>query len=325
MAKRLLVTGGAGFIGSHVSESFLDRGWKVEILDDLSTGKREQVPAAATFHHLGVATPDAARLVREGAYDCIVHLAAQMDVRKSVADPMFDASVNILGGLNLLESLRAGGRMKSCRFIFASTGGAIYGDFAKPPSAEGLPKDPESPYGISKLSLEYYLAYYGRVHGLDAVTLRFANVYGPRQDPHGEAGVVAIFCGRILENRPLTINGAGTQTRDYVYVGDVATATWLGATRDLPPAKRLDDRAFNIGTGVATSVNDLAAALVRVTGQKVPIEHAPPRVGEQEHSYLDATKAQRELGWRADVALDQGLEKTFSWFESRHLSKVGHS
>jgi UDP-glucose 4-epimerase len=324
LGKRLLVTGGAGFIGSHVSEFFLDRGWSVDVLDDLSTGRRERVPAAASFHEANVGSGEAARLVREGSHDAIVHLAAQMDVRKSVADPMFDAASNVLGTLNLLESLRAAGRMSACRFVFASTGGAIYGDFVTPPNKETYAKEPESPYAISKLAAEYYLAYYARLHGLDAVSLRFANVYGPRQDPHGEAGVVAIFCGRILEGRALTIYGEGTQTRDYVYVGDVANATWLAATRPLPPAGRLDDRAFNIGTGVATSVNDLAAVLLRVTEHRVPVEHAPPRVGEQAHSYLDAAKAREGLGWRAETELRNGLEQTFRWFESRHLTKTGH-
>jgi UDP-glucose 4-epimerase len=325
LGKRLLVTGGAGFIGSHVTETFLDRGWSVDVIDDLSTGRRERVPAAATFHEVDIASPAAARLVKEGRYDAVAHLAAQMDVRKSVADPAFDASVNILGALNLLESLRSSGRMQACRFVFSSTGGALYGDYSTPPNRESYAKEPDSPYAISKLASEYYLAYYARLHGLDAVSLRFGNVYGPRQDPHGEAGVVAIFCGRLLEGRPLTVYGPGTQTRDYVYVADVANATWLAATRPLPPAGRLDERAFNIGTGVATSVNDLAASLLRVTGHTVAVEHAPPRVGEQEHSFLDAAKAQQALGWRAEVDLHRGLEQTFRWFEARHLSRVGHS
>lgn len=323
MAKRLLITGGAGFIGSHVSEFFLDRGWSVEVLDDLSSGKREQVPGGATLHELNVTSVDAGRVVREGGFDLVVHLAAQMDVRKSVADPVHDASVNILGTLNLVESLRAAQRLPSCRLVFASTGGVLYGDFVTPPNRETFAKDPESPYAISKLSGEHYLAYYGRVHGLDAVALRFGNVYGPRQDPHGEAGVVAIFCGRILEGRPLTVFGAGTQTRDYVYVSDVVNAIWLAATSPLPARERLDARAFNIGTGIGTSVNDLAAALLRVSGARVPIETAPARPGEQEHSFVDIAKAATQLGWRPAVDLERGLKMTYQWFESRHLAGQG--
>jgi UDP-glucose 4-epimerase len=315
LAKRALVTGGAGFIGSHVSEQYLERGWSVGILDDFSTGKRENVPAAATVHELDIGSEDAARLVREGSYDVIVHLAAQIDVRKSVADPVRDAIINIAGTLNLLEGVRASARRP--RFVFTSTGGALYGDFVTPPNEEVYPKDPESPYAISKLSVEYYLAYYARVHGLDTVVLRYGNVYGPRQDPHGEAGVVAIFCGRILDGRPLTIFGDGNQTRDYVYVRDVAAAAFAAGTHALPKPERLDTRAFNIGTGVGTSVNDLARTLLREAGRSVPIQHAPPRPGEQEHSFLHVGKAAKALGWRPVVSIDTGLRESFNWFKAR--------
>jgi UDP-glucose 4-epimerase len=238
-----------------------------------------------------------------------------MDVRKSVADPLFDAGTNILGTLNIAEAICASGR--KTRLVFASTGGVLYGDFVKPPNVETYSKDPESPYAISKLSAEYYLAYYGRVRGLDAVSLRFGNVYGPRQDPHGEAGVVAIFCGRILEEKRLTIFGDGTQTRDYVYVKDVAQATYLAATKSLPTVEKLDSRGFNIGTGVGTSVNQIAHTLVRVANRKVPIEYAPPRPGEQMQSFLNVTKAATALSWRPTVSLEAGLEETFKWFEAK--------
>lgn len=323
MGKRLLVTGGAGFIGSHVSEFFLERGWSVDVIDDLSTGKREQVPAGATFHELDIRSPDAANVVRDGMFDVLVHLAAQMDVRRSVADPVHDAGVNIVGSLNLLEALRRAGRGAACRVVFSSTGGVLYGDFVTPPNRETFPKDPESPYAIAKLSVELYLAYYARVHGFDTVALRYGNVYGPRQDPHGEAGVVAIFCGRLLEGRPLTIYGDGLQTRDYVYVRDVAEATFAAATRPLPPVGRLDARGFNIGTGVGTPVIDIANALLAASGADVGIEYAPRRAGEQQQSFLDASKAADLLGWKATTGLADGLRESFDWFASRALQKAG--
>jgi UDP-glucose 4-epimerase len=322
LAKRLLITGGAGFIGSHVSEYFLARGWSVDVLDDLSTGKRDNVPPAARLHVLDVRSTDAARLVRESRFDALVHLAAQMDVRKSVADPVFDASVNIVGTLNLLEALRAAPHRATCRFVFASTGGVLYGDLSAPPNRETTAKDPDSPYAIAKLSAEYYLSYLARVHGMDTVALRFGNVYGPRQDPHGEAGVVAIFCGRILEGRPLTIFGDGLQTRDYVYVGDVAAATFIAATHALPAASRVDTRGFNIGTGVGTPVIDLATNLLRIAGANVPVEYAPARAGEPQHSFLDVSKAAEVLGWRPGTQLATGLAETFRSFESRHESRA---
>jgi UDP-glucose 4-epimerase len=320
LAQRVLITGGAGFIGSHVSELFLGRGWTVEILDDFSTGKRENVPAGAVVHELDVRSADAARVVREGAFDVLVHMAAQMDVRRSVADPVYDASVNIVGTLNLVEALRAS--RASARVVFASTGGVLYGDFTTPPNLETFAKDPESPYAVSKLSVEHYLAYYSRVHGLEYVALRLGNVYGPRQDPHGEAGVVAIFCGRILDGRPLTIFGDGEQTRDYVFVNDVAEAVWAASTKALPAAGRLDVRGFNIGTGVGTSVNVLARALLRAAGAAAPVEYAPKRPGEQQTSFVDVRKARDAFGWSAATDLDRGLRETFTWFAGRRTPAV---
>lgn len=309
---KVLVTGGAGFIGSHVADLFVANGFEVVVVDNLSTGKRENVPAKARFCEIGVNSPEFADLVRDGAFDVIAHLAAQMDVRKSVADPVTDATTNILGTLNLMETLRQS-QWKG-RVVFASTGGVLYGEFNTPPNLEIYSKDPESPYAIAKLSTEYYLAYYGRVHDMDSISVRIGNVYGPRQDPHGEAGVVAIFCGRILEKRPLTIYGDGLQTRDYVYVGDVARAVYLAATKPLPEKGRLDARAFNIGTGLGTSVLAIAKLLQAAARTVVPLEFAPRRQGEQQESFVDIRKAREVLGWAPEVDLADGLAKTYNWF-----------
>lgn len=313
--KHALVTGGAGFIGSHVAESLLAEGWRVTVLDDLSSGKREQVPAGATFVQADIRSPEAAACIRDGGFDLMCHLAAQMDVRRSVSDPSFDADVNIRGSLNLLEAIRGTGR--ATRVIFASTGGAVYGDFVEPPNLETYGKDPESPYGIAKFAVELYLAYYARVHGLDYIALRFANVFGPRQDPHGEAGVVAIFCQRLLSNTPLTVFGDGGQSRDYVYVGDVARAHVLAAALPTIPAGRVDDRAFNLGTGRETSVIELAEALMRASSHTVELQHAPARAGEQRRSVVSIAKAHAGLGWTPQVALEDGLARTFTWFAER--------
>ncbi len=315
MAKTVLVTGGAGFIGSTVADRFLAEGWEVTILDDLSSGREENIPAAARFVRGDITTPEAATLVREGRFDVMCHLAAQIDVRRSVLDPIYDATRNILGTLNLMEAVRASGH--ATRTIFSSTGGALYGDFDPPPSAESNSKDPEAPYGIAKLSVEYYLAYYGRVHGLDNVALRYGNVYGPRQDPHGEAGVVAIFCNRLLDGRALTVFGDGEQTRDYVFSGDVAGANFAAATAALPARGRLDARAFNIGTSIETSVNTLAQTLRDVSGATSPIDYVPARAGELARSALNTAKAQSVLGWTPQVTLREGLERTFSFFADR--------
>jgi UDP-glucose 4-epimerase len=314
--SRVLVTGGAGFIGSHVADTFIANGWEVTIVDDLSTGKRENIPEKAKFHEIDVNSAEFSRLVTSGRFHVIVHLAAQMDVRKSVADPVADANTNILGTLNLMEALRKGDT--AARVIFTSTGGVLYGDFNTPPNYETYPKEPESPYAIAKLSTEYYLAYYSRVHGQEYAALRLGNVYGPRQNPHGEAGVVAIFCGRILENEPLTVFGDGLQTRDYVYVTDVARSVWLAATKPLPEKGRLDARGFNVGTGKGSSVLEIAGLLQKSAGSNVPIEFAPHRPGEQQDSFVNADKARDLLGWSPEVTLEDGLAKSYEWFSRRH-------
>jgi UDP-glucose 4-epimerase len=309
------VTGGAGFIGSHVADLFIEEGYEVEIIDDLSTGNRANPPEDAPLHEVSVTSPETSRIIRDGRFDVVVHLAAQIDVRKSVADPVFDATTNILGTLNILEAVRESGRRT--RIAFTSTGGAIYGDFNTPPNIETYPKDPESPYAISKLSAEYYLAYYGRLHGMEHVAMRFGNVYGPRQDPHGEAGVVAIFCNRVLDGRALTVFGDGSQTRDYVFVKDVARANLAAAERELPKPGPINERAFNVGTGVETSVNELAGALRRAAGSETAIEYAPARAGELQRSCVSIEKIGRQLGWRPEMSLDAGLAETYEWFAAR--------
>ena len=314
MSRRALVTGGAGFIGSHVTDLFIGQGYDVTILDDFSAGKDANVNPAATVVRESIASPAASALVRDGRFDVILHLAAQIDVRKSVDDPAWDAAMNIGGSLNLLEAVRKSGYRT--RFVFSSSGGAQYGDFVSMPTIETAAKDPQSPYGVAKLTVEYYMSYFARVHGLDTVALRYANVYGPRQDPHGEAGVVAIFCRRVLSGTAITAYGDGLQTRDYVFVADVARANLLAAESPLPPAGRLDDRGFNIGTGIETSVIQLAESLQRAAGASVTMHHADARAGEQRRSCLMYAKTTEALGWTPQVSLDEGLSATLAFFRA---------
>ncbi len=310
MIRRVLVTGGAGFIGSHVADAFLRAGAQVTVLDNLSRGKLQNVPRDAEFLRLDLGSPEAREVVAAGRFDVISHHAAQVDVRVSVADPVLDAEENILALLNLLEGARAGG----CRrLIIVSSGGVVYGERV-PPHPETAPKLPLSPYGVSKLSGEHYLACYAQLYGLEGAVLRYSNVYGPRQDPHGEAGVVAIFGDRLRTGRGIRIFGDGEQTRDYVYVTDVARANLLAAEADLPPGDgTIDARAFNIGTGTQTSVNQLAAAMQEASGVRVPVEHAPARTGELVASALIVGKAARVLGWTPQVSLVDGLRATYEW------------
>ncbi len=327
---KILVTGGAGFIGSHVVDAYIQAGHEVWVLDDLSRGKREQVNPDARFIHMDVRSPGLGELLREGGFDCINHHAAQMDVRVSVADPMLDAAINILGALNLLETSRAYGVP---RIIFASTGGAIYGQQHRYPADEQHPRAPMSPYGVSKLSVEHYLEYYSQVHGLSSVVLRYANVYGPRQDPEGEAGVVAIFCGRILRGQHLVVYGDGEQTRDYVYVGDVARANVL-ALRHLTQSNEFLEsvesvqqlksvfHVFNVGTGIETSVNALAALLLHAADATCPMVHQPSRPGEQTRSVIDPAKASHILGWSPLIPLAEGLSRTLDWFRGSEAHSV---
>jgi len=307
--RRVLVTGGAGFIGSHVCDAFAADGWSVTALDDLSSGKEENLSAGIDLVVADIRSPEAATLVQDGGFEVISHHAAQIDVRISVDRPDHDASINIMGLLNLLEAAVSGGVR---RFLYVSSGGVVYGEPGDLPVSETAPKQPLSPYGVSKLTGEHYLHFYRQVHGLESVSLRYSNVFGPRQDPHGEAGVVAIFGRSVLEGRQLTVFGDGEQTRDYVYVGDVAQANVLAARIDVSDSRTMDDVAFNVGTGVETSVRELANALMRVAGREVYVEHAPERPGELLRSCLDASKLEGQ-GWRPAAGLEDGLGATFEW------------
>lgn len=301
---RILVTGGAGFIGSHVAESLLARGHEVAVADDLSRGKRENVPEAARFYETDVRS-GCAPAFEEFSPEAVSHQAAQMDVRRSVREPDFDADVNIVGTVRLLQGCVEYGVRK---FIFASTGGAIYGEQEEFPAREEHPQYPVSPYGVSKLSGERYLHYFHAQHALPYAALRYANVYGPRQDPHGEAGVVAIFCGKLAAGETSTINGTGAQTRDYVFVEDVARANVLALENEVPSG------AYNIGTGIETSVNELYDLLGEASGKDLPPRHGPAKPGEQMRSSIDPSLAGRVLGWTPETDLVSGLEETLRFF-----------
>jgi len=312
-SRTICLTGGAGFIGSHLADAFVEQGHRVIVLDNLSGGRVENVPAEAELEVLDVRSPEAARIVREGGVDVLVHHAAQMDVRRSVEDPVFDADVNVLGGLNLLEAARRGGVKQ---VLFASTGGAIYGEQDVFPAAEDHPARPVSPYGVSKLAFERYLFFYHVAYGLDVACLRYANVYGERQNPHGEAGVVAIFLDRLLAGRVPTINGDGLQTRDYLHVSDVVRA-------NLAAVGRPGFLTYNVGTGLETTVVDLYREIARALGSEAEAEHGPGKPGEQRRSVIDAGLLRRELAVPAPLSLPEGLARTAAWFRARSERSAG--
>ncbi len=299
---RAVVTGGAGFIGSHVVDALLARWDEVHVLDDFSRGKRENVPEGVHVHEADIRS-DAGRVFDEVRPEICFHLAAQVDVRVSVERPDFDANVNVVGTLNVLEAAREQGT----KIVFSSTGGAIYGE-CEGPAREDHPRAPLAPYGVSKLAGEEYIAAYNRLYGAAHVSLRYGNVYGPRQDPKGEAGVVAIFMNRLREGEAPKIFGNGTQTRDYVYVGDVVAATVAAADHA--------GGVLNVGTGVETSVLELHERIQRVAGVEGEPEFAEARSGELQRSVLDASLAQRELGWEPQHSLDEGLAETWAWISS---------
>ncbi|MFH1542740.1 MAG: NAD-dependent epimerase/dehydratase family protein [bacterium] len=304
---KILVIGGAGFIGSNIVDAYVEAGHEVGILDNLSTGKKENLNRNAKFYEMDIRDKQGlSGVIKEFSPEIINHLAAQIDVRKSVTDPQFNAEVNEIGFLNMLD---AAVEAKVKKVIFSSTGGAIYGEVKPRGGAdENYPQEPISPYAITKRTGEMYLHAYHVNKGLNYTVVRYGNVYGPRQDPLGEAGVIAIFCGRMKEGKECTIYGDGKQLRDYVYVADVAAINLIALTKG-------ENQIFNVGTGLGVSVNELYAHLNDLLKFGRPAKYAPPRAGELFRSVLNCRKAKKQLGWQAKVDIKQGLQKTLEWYK----------
>jgi UDP-glucose 4-epimerase len=303
---KILVTGGAGFIASQIADAFINEGHNVFILDNLSTGFKKNINPKAHFIKSDISSPSILYLFEKEKFDVVNHHAAQIDVRKSVADPIYDANTNILGTINLLQACIKTGVKK---FMFASTGGAVYGEQEYFPADEKHPTNPVSPYGITKLSIEKYLFFYKNEYGLDHTILRYANVYGPRQNPFGEAGVVAIFTNKLLKNENPIINGDGKQTRDYVFVADVVKANIITLNDE-------NSDIYNVGTGIETSVNDLFVTLNSIAGGKAEGKHGPAAKGEQARSVITSDKLFNKFNWKPSIKIDEGLNKTFDFFKS---------
>lgn len=307
MSRNVLITGGAGFIGSHLADGFVAQGDRVRVLDDLSSGRRENLPEGVELHEMDLRSDDAVRLVETGDVEILVHQAAQAEVRRSVEDPSFDVDVNVAGTVRLLEAARKGGVRQ---VLFASTGGAIYGEQDVYPAPEEHPVWPLSPYGVSKLAVERYLFFYAQEYGLDVACLRYANVYGERQNPHGEAGVVAIFLQKLFGGETPVINGDGLQTRDYIHVSDVVRANLAAAGRE-------GFHVYNVGTGIETSVVELYRQLQEAAGVDTPARHGPAKPGEQRRSSISPSKILQELQLPVPKTLSEGFRRTADWFRSR--------
>lgn len=307
--EKILITGGAGFIGSHITDLSIKKGYEVVVVDNLKTGKKENINSRAKFYEADICNLEKSEKVfAQEKPDFVIHEAAHASVRESVEDPIFDAKNNILGSINICEFCV---KYSVKKIVFASTGGALYGDADIVPTPETYPAHPISPYGVSKLAVEHYLHYYGVTKNLNYTILRYANVYGERQDPYGEAGVVAIFCGKIIKNEQPIINGDGKQTRDYVYVGDVAKANLLAIESDKSRT------AYNIGTGVETNVNEIFQIIAAASEKKVKEVHGEAKSGEQKRSVLNFEKIKNELEWNPKIVLSEGLQKTYDWFRKK--------
>ncbi|MGC2423101.1 MAG: NAD-dependent epimerase/dehydratase family protein [Nitrospirota bacterium] len=306
---KILITGGAGFIGSHITDAAIDAGMEVVIVDNLFTGKRENLNPCAKFYLADIRHKDIADIFADEKPDVVCHHAAQVSVRNSVEDPCTDAEINVVGSINVIDNCKKFGVKK---IVFASSGGAIYGEQEKFPAPEDHPARPESPYGAAKLSVEHYLHIYKKVFGLKYMALRYSNVYGPRQDPHGEAGVVAIFTGKMLTNQTPLINGDGGQTRDYVFVRDVVRANMLAFQSDA-------EGPFNVGTGIETDVNRLYELIRERTGYRGGNEHGPAKAGEQYRSVLDCAFIKKRLGWEPTFSLEDGLKETVEFFRNKAI------
>jgi len=303
---KILVTGGAGFIGSNIADAYIKAGHRVVIIDNLSSGKKASINQKAKFYKLDINSHDLGKIFSREKFDLVNHHAAQIDVRKSVSDPAFDAKINILGSLNIFENAK---KYRVKKIIFASSGGTIYGECSSKTPDENSAVNPLSPYGIAKLSIEFYLKYYRALYGMKYTVLRYGNVYGPRQDPHGEAGVVAIFSGKMLKNEKVKIFGDGKQMRDYVFVSDIAKANLLSLSKG-------NDEIINIGTGEATSVNKLFGEMAKIITSKEKPVYLPKRPGELFRSVLNIKKAKRVLGWKPEVSMAAGLRKTLDYFRN---------
>jgi len=307
---RILITGGAGFIGSHLADRLIKNGDKVILIDNLSTGKKENINPKAKFYKIDIQSPKISNILKKEKPEILFHLAAQIDVRKSVEDPIKDAKINILGSLNVIknfykESLK---NTKKSKIIFSSTGGAIYGDAKIIPTPETYPEFPLSPYGVCKLTIEKYLNYYWKVFNIPYVALRYANVYGPRQNSKGESGVVSIFIDKLFSGENPIINGSGKQTRDFVFIEDIIEANILAM-------KKNKVGVYNIGTGKETDINTIFQKLKKITNSNLKAVHCLEKKGEQKRSCLDYKKAQKELSWKPKYNLDEGLIKTVEWFK----------
>ena len=305
--KKILITGGAGFIGSHLVDALIEKGHKVVVVDNLSTGKKENINKKAKFYKIDICSPKIGEIFKKEKPEICFHFAAQINVRKSVEDPLFDAKVNILGSLNVIKNFIENTNLKNAKLIFASTGGAIYGEAKKIPTSEDYLPNPISPYGIAKLTIENYLKFYKENFGLKFISLRFSNVYGPRQDPKGEAGVVAIFIEKFLRGERPTIFGDGSQTRDLIFVEDVVSACLKAIEY------KGKKEVFNIGTGTETSINELYKTISELLKTKIKPKYVPPKPGDLKRSCLDISLAKRELKWESKFSLKEGLQKTIKF------------